>query len=91
MTWSGDSSGFVSTGSFSAHIQQASPEYAEHLGESWGEVFTAWCDEATDVQKGDKLTIASGNYAGTYSVKNIQTNAVGNNKHLEVVAIKSKS
>lgn len=91
MNWTGDSSGEVSQGSFSGHIQQARPDYAEHVGEAWGLVFTVWCDEATDVQEGDTLTIASGDYSGTFSVRNKMINAVGNNKHLELVCIKDKT
>jgi hypothetical protein len=91
MTWVGDSSSEISRASFSGHIQQARPEYAEHVGEAWGLVFLVWCDEATDVQEGDTLTIATGDYAGTYNVRNKMTNAIGNNKHLELVCIKDKS
>ena len=88
MTWSGDSSAEVSVGSFSGHIQQARPEHASAIAEVWGQTFIIWCDEATDVEASDTLTIASGEYAGTYNAKNVQTNAVGGNKHLEITAIK---
>lgn len=90
MTWSGDSSGLVSGTSFVGHIQQARPDFAEHIGESWNQTFVVWCDEATDVQEGDRLTVASGSYAGTYNVKNIQVNAVGRNKHFELTVIKKE-
>lgn len=88
MSWSGDSSALASVGSFTGHIQQASPEFTEFVGEAWGKVFVIWCDEATDIEAGDTLTIAAGDYAGTYSVKNIQINATGENQHLEVTVIK---
>jgi hypothetical protein len=88
MVWGGDSSAEASVGSFTGHVQQATPEFTEFVGEAWGKVFVLWCDEATDIEAGDTLTIASGNYAGTYSVKNIQINATGNNKHYEVTIIK---
>ena len=87
MIWSGGSSAEASVGSFTGHVQQASPEFTEFVGESWGKVFVLWCDEAIDIQAGDTLTIASGDYTGSYSVKNIQINATGNNKHLEVTII----
>lgn len=91
MTWSGDSSAETSVGSFSGHIQQAQPEMAQVIGEAWGRVFLVWCDEATDVEAGDTLTIATGDYAGTYSVRNVQVNSTGGNKHLELTVIKDET
>lgn len=91
MTWSGDSSAEVSGTGFSGHIQQARPEHAEAIGEAWAQTFLVWCPVNTDVQAGDTLTIASGNYTGTYSVKNKQTNSTGANKHLELTVIKDVS
>lgn len=88
MSWSGDSSAEASVGSFSGHVQQASPEMAAHVKHAYGQVHQIWCDEATDVEAGDTLTIASGDYAGTYNVKHVQMNAVGNNQHLELIVIK---
>lgn len=88
MTWSGDSSALVSQGSFLGHIQQAGADYVEHIGEALGKVYLIWCDESETVTEGDTITIASGDYAGTYNVKAIQTNAIGNNKHLELALIK---
>lgn len=86
--WAGNSATESSVGNFKAHIQQATPEFAESIGQAWGETFTIWCAIGTDVNKGDTLTIASGDYAGTYSVSNVQTNATGANEHLELVIIK---
>lgn len=88
MNWSGESSAEVTVGNFSGHIQQAQPQFAEQIGEAWGKTFTVWCAKNTDVQFGDTLMIASGDYAGTYSVKNVQLNAVGANQHLELTVIK---
>jgi hypothetical protein len=88
MEWSNESSAEVSAGTFKGHIQQAQPEASEHVGEAWGKTFVIWCDESTDVQSGDSISVASGNYAGTYSVKQIQNNATGDNKHLELTVIK---
>ena len=86
--WSNESSAEVSACSFIGHIQQAAPEFAQQIGEAWGKTFLVWCAVDEDVDPGDTLTIATGNYAGTYSVKNIQTNATGENEHLEIIAIK---
>lgn len=88
MTWSNDSSADVSVGSFSAHIQQTTPEEVQLLGLAWGNVFTIWCGKSEDVEIGDSITIASGDYTGVYSVKSIQSNATGNNQHLEIIVIK---
>lgn len=90
MAWANESSAETSVGSFSGHVQQARPEFTEHIGEAWGKTFLVWCAKDTDVETGDTLTIATGDYAGTYSVKNIQTNAVGANEHLELVVIKDE-
>lgn len=88
MEWSNESSAEVSNGSFSGHIQQAQPQFAEQIAEAWGKTFIVWCAKNTDVQTGDTLTIETGDYAGTYSVKNSQVNAVGANQHLELTVIK---
>jgi hypothetical protein len=88
MSWSQDSSAEVSVGSFSGHIQQASPEQAEYIGEAWGVTFLIWCAKTEDVEPGDSINVASGDYAGTYSVKNIQINATGENQHIELTVIK---
>lgn len=88
MEWNNESSAEASVGSIKGHVQQATPEYVEQIGEAHGKVFLIWCAVDTDIETGDTLTIASGNYAGTYSVKNIQMNATGFNQHLEVTAIK---
>lgn len=88
MEWSGESSAEVSASSFMGHIQQAEPQFAQEIATAWGKTFLVWCAIGTDVEPGDSLTISSGDYAGTYSVKNVQTNSTGNNKHLQLVAIK---
>lgn len=90
MSWSNESSAEVSAGSFLGHIQQARPDYAESIGESWNQTFLLWCDEDTDIEDGDTVTVASGDYAGSYSVRNVQKNAVGSklNQHLEVTIVK---
>ena len=86
--WAGNSATDSDAGSFSGHIQQASPEFAESVGQAWGKTFTVWCAKSTDVKEGDSLAVAGGDYAGTYSVKNVQKNATGINEHLELVVIK---
>lgn len=91
MSWSNDSSGEISGTGFNGHIQQAGPDLAEYLGESLGRGFIIWCDKDTDVDSGDTLTIATGDYVGEYTVKNVQINATGNNMHLEVICVKSIS
>jgi hypothetical protein len=86
--WTGNTATDTPQGSFSGHVQQSSPEFAESIGQAWGKTFSIWCAIGTDVAEGDTLTVASGDYAGTYSVKNVQKNATGINEHLELVVIK---
>lgn len=88
MNWSNESSAEISAGSFSGQIQQANPQLAQQIGEAWGKTFSIWCAKDTNVETGDTLTVASGDFAGTYSVKNMQLNAVGANQHLELTVIK---
>ena len=88
MTWSNDSAAEISQGSISGHIQQASPEFAKFVGESLGKTFVLWCDKSEDIEPGDTITISTGDYAGTYNVKNIQLNATGTNQHLEIACVK---
>ena len=84
MEWSNDSGGNVEQGSFAGHIQQARPEYVKAIGEKMGQIYLVWCAIATDVQSGDKITVEEGQYAGVYTVRNIQENGIGNNQHLEL-------
>lgn len=85
MSWSGDSSALVSSGSFTGHIQQADQRLVEDLRSAFTISHSIWCDDATDVQAGDTLTEGS----NTYSVKAIQTNDhAGKNKHKEVLVEK---
>lgn len=88
MDWDNESSAEISNGTFKAHMQQATPEDAQLIATAWGKTFFAWCAKGTDVQPGDSLSIATGDYAGTYSVKNVQKNATGNNQHLQLTLIK---
>lgn len=91
MTWGDDSSAEIAGTSFLAHVQQARPEFAQQIGTAWGKTFVFWCPPETDVIEGDSLSVASGSYAGTYSVKNVMKNAQGGNAHLEIVAILDQS
>jgi hypothetical protein len=81
MEWSGDSSGLATQGTISGHLQQARPEMAEAIGLRWTAVYTIWCDIDADVEVGDRLTEED----NVYSVRAIQKNNVGQNKHLELV------
>jgi enhancing lycopene biosynthesis protein 2 len=85
MQWSGNEAEEQSAGSFVGHIQQAKPETAETIGETWSQVFTVWCPVGTSVQEGDKVVVSTGAYAETYYVRQIMKNAVGINQHLELV------
>jgi hypothetical protein len=90
--WSNNKSSLVATEGFAAHVQQAQPEFAEQLGQHWGQVFKVWCGLDIDVMSGDTLTISGGAHAGTYSVKNVQKFAMGDvDDHLELICIKDVS
>lgn len=86
----GESTALSAVGSVKAHIQQARPEFAEQIGQAFGVVFLLWADDSADLKTGDTLTVASGSYAGTYNLSNIQTNATiqAQNRHLECVLVK---
>lgn len=89
MVWANESAADVEQGTFLGHLQQATPEHAQALGLAFGKTFTVWCAVGTDVEAGDTLTVASGNFAGTYNVKNVMQNcAVGSNQHLELTVIR---
>ena len=88
MTWSNESSALAAVGTVKGHIQQARPEFAEQIGEAWAQTFLLWCSKGADIAAGDQVVIASGDYAGTYRVKNRQINAVGSNQHAELTLIK---
>jgi hypothetical protein len=84
----GESTALTVVGTISCHVQQARVEFAQQVGEAWGRTFIFWCPVNTDIKSGDTLTIASGAYAGTYNLSDVQINAVGRNQHLQCVAIK---
>lgn len=84
MSWSGDSSALVSQGTFKGHLQQARPEQSEAIGLRWTITFTIWCAIDADVKMQDRLTVGS----DVYSVRAVQTNNVGVNKHLELIVEK---
>ena len=88
MVWVDRKSTETAVGSFKGHVQQAQPEFVESIGEAWGKVFLLWSAKGIDIQVGDTVTIDSGDYVGTYSVKNKQLNATGANQHQEFVLIK---
>ncbi|MFA6158894.1 MAG: hypothetical protein WC763_04730 [Candidatus Paceibacterota bacterium] len=70
-------------GQFMGHIQQAAPELVQSLGLSLTKSFSIWCPVDTDVREGDSLTSVQ----GVYSVRAVQQNAVGSNKHLQLVVM----
>lgn len=70
----------VEVGSFKGHIQQADKEMVERYNMNYQTAFAIWCPITTNVQIGDILE----NDTDTYSVKAIQVNDIGSNKHLEL-------
>lgn len=69
-------------GTFTGHLQQASPEITQNLGLNFGTTFTVWCNPSANVQLGDKIV----HDEVIYDVRLIQNNSnVGTNTHLELV------
>jgi hypothetical protein len=85
--WTGNKSADTSAGSVSGHIQQASPDQQKYLSEVNGLAHAIWCDIDADIYRGDTLTVSSGYYSGTYSVKSVQVNGQGANLHKEIIAV----
>jgi hypothetical protein len=71
----------VTVATFSGHIQQADPEFAQFLGLSTTKTFIVWCPVATDVDDGDTLVTSD----SKYGVRGKKLNQNGKNKHLELV------
>lgn len=67
------------------HLQQASPEYNSTTAESYKIDYLMWCPRDTDLQEGD--TILQGSQK--YTVRSIQDNVVGHNKHFEAQLVKA--
>lgn len=70
-----------SIGVFMGHIQQASPELVQSLALSFTKAYTIWCKHDTNVKEGDTLYGCD----ETFLVKAIMKNAIGNNRHMELV------
>lgn len=86
-TWTADEEGNAysaesEVGTFYGHIQQVSPNKVASLGLTLTDPYSIWCPIDTQVKAGD--TVVSVN--GQFSVKAIQINNVGDNKHLQLVA-----
>lgn len=69
--------------SFACHIQQAAPDMAQYIGEALARTFSVWCAHGVDVREGDRLTIG----ADAYTVRAIQHNGTGHNRHLELTVL----
>jgi hypothetical protein len=77
-----DYSGEITSGTFKGHLQQASPELINNLGDIFTVSHIVWCPVGTDVKRGDTLEIGD----RSFGVSGIQENTyVGNNRHLEVL------
>lgn len=89
MKWTSGMSSLDSVGTFSCHIQQAQPQFAQQLGETWGLVFKLWCALETDIKAGDTVVLAAGSHPGTYNVRNVQRFVFNEaDDHLELILIK---
>ena len=77
---------FATVGTITGHLQQARAELAESLSMDLTKSFSLWCAVGADVEAGDTLTIDSVDY----SVRAVQQNNTGGNKHLELIIEKNE-
>lgn len=89
--WTDDVSATTEQSSFYGHIQQANPDFVNAIGLDWGTVFIIFCDIATAVKIGDQLTVATGDYSGTYHITDRQVNSIGVNPHTQLIVTKIKT
>jgi hypothetical protein len=68
-------------GTFLGHIQQANINLVQSLGLTFTKTYSVWCPVDTNVREGDKLETET----ETYSVRAVQKNNIGCNKHLELI------
>lgn len=71
----------VEVETFSGHLQQARAELVANLGLSFTKTFLLWCPVTTDVKAGDSVTDGT----NAYSVRAVQRNDIGENRHLELI------
>lgn len=76
-----DYSELAESGQFNGHIQQAGENLVASLGLTFTTAYTIWCPIDTDVRIGDTIDSID----GRYSVKGIQKNDNGINRHLQLV------
>jgi len=69
----------------SGQIQQESGEDVELDDGAFYKLYNMWC-AIVDIQVGDRVVVASGDFVGTYQVKEVKTlNTKGSNQHLEIL------
>jgi hypothetical protein len=67
-------------GEFSCHIQDIDQEESESIGMRFMKGKALWCDEDTDIKKGDEVEVSD----DKYKVAGILKRDYGNNQHLKV-------
>ena len=71
---------------FIGHIQQAQPDVIQFFEGKFALTHIIWCDIDTVINEGDVVTAGGVDY----TVKSIQKNNIGSNKHLEVYVEEGK-
>jgi hypothetical protein len=71
----------IEVGTFLGYIQQSQPELVQTLGMTLTKPYTLRCPLTTDIKAGDTLRSSD----AVYSVKAIQKNTIGDNKHIRAV------
>lgn len=83
----GYKSTYASLGTVVGHLQPLDSAYAALIEGNLSKSYMVWVDSAANIDTGDKAVIASGDYAGTYYVKEVKKylQASKTMKHKEIV------
>jgi len=66
-------------------IQQDEGEPVELDDGAFYQLYSMWC-AIIDIERGDQVVVAAGDFAGTYQVKEVKKlNTKGSNQHLEIL------
>lgn len=76
---------YETLGTVTGHMQPLDPAYSAPIEGNLSKSFTVWVAVNADIDIGDKLTIATGDYAGTYYMKEVKKYGIGKQKHKEII------
>lgn len=84
LTTVGNKSSYQSLGTVVGHMQPLDPMNAALIEGNLSKSYQVWVEVDADIDVGDKIVIASGDYAGTYYMKEVKKYAIGVQKHKEI-------